>query len=224
MKNNDLMYHGGISKKINDVRNIENTRYIRRFRIGNQHIFIQVFGSDMEEIREILKKGNQRIHIFDIYPDTISNIICTTAEELNKSSKLVIHIPRLFKDYKMILENKMKDISTNWKISLESEPVTFHFDKGTRDFVVGFTNTSKRTLKLSVYVEILQYTDVGKYFIGGGDSAVMTWPQAKNMELFKDTIIKNFKRSTPEGILQSFKDDNDIWDYLTNENDWKGDD
>ena len=70
MKNNDLMYHGGISKKINDVRNIENTRYIRRFRIGNQHIFIQVFGSDMEEIREILKKGNQRIHIFDIYPDT----------------------------------------------------------------------------------------------------------------------------------------------------------
>ena len=32
--------------------------------------------------------------------------------------------------------------------------------------------------------------------------------------LFKNEIIKNFRKYTPDGILKGFKDDNDIWDYI----------
>ena len=39
-------------------------------------------------------------------------------------------------------------------------------------------------------------------------------------ELFKDQIIENFKKATPELILKSFKDDNDIWDYINKNGEW----
>ena len=40
-------------------------------------------------------------------------------------------------------------------------------------------------------------------------------------ELFKDLIIKDFKRNTPKGIINSFKNDDDIWDYIMEENEWE---
>ena len=40
-------------------------------------------------------------------------------------------------------------------------------------------------------------------------------------ELFKDLIIKDFKQNTPKGIIKSFKNDDDIWDYIMEENEWE---
>ena len=34
--------------------------------------------------------------------------------------------------------------------------------------------------------------------------------------------IKEFKESTPAGILKQFKSDDDIWDYLNNQGEWEG--
>ena len=34
--------------------------------------------------------------------------------------------------------------------------------------------------------------------------------------------IKEFKETTPPGILKQFKDDQDISDYLSNEGEWEG--
>lgn len=40
----------------------------------------------------------------------------------------------------------------------------------------------------------------------------------ENPELFKDDIIRRFKDVTPDGILKTFKDDDDIWSFITEQN------
>ena len=37
----------------------------------------------------------------------------------------------------------------------------------------------------------------------------------------REEKIKEFKESTPAGILKQFKSDDDIWDYLNNQGEWE---
>ena len=39
-------------------------------------------------------------------------------------------------------------------------------------------------------------------------------------EMFKDKLIAGFKENCPEGILKSFKTDEDIWDYIMEQGTW----
>lgn len=41
-----------------------------------------------------------------------------------------------------------------------------------------------------------------------------------NPEMFKDKLIEGFKKNCPEGILKSFKTDDDIWDYIMEQGSW----
>jgi hypothetical protein len=38
----------------------------------------------------------------------------------------------------------------------------------------------------------------------------------------REEKIKEFKETTPAGILKQFKSDDDIWDYLNNQGEWEG--
>lgn len=38
----------------------------------------------------------------------------------------------------------------------------------------------------------------------------------------REEKIKEFKKTTPAGILKQFKSDDDIWDYLNNQGEWEG--
>ncbi len=37
----------------------------------------------------------------------------------------------------------------------------------------------------------------------------------------REEKIKEFKATTPAGILKQFKSDDDIWDYLNNQGEWE---
>ena len=38
----------------------------------------------------------------------------------------------------------------------------------------------------------------------------------------REEKIREFKKTTPAGILKQFKSDDDIWDYLNNQGEWEG--
>ena len=38
----------------------------------------------------------------------------------------------------------------------------------------------------------------------------------------REEKIREFKETTPAGILKQFKSDDDIWDYLNNQGEWEG--
>ena len=44
----------------------------------------------------------------------------------------------------------------------------------------------------------------------------------RRVDMEKEKRIKEFKESTPAGILKQFKSDDDIWDYLNNQGEWEG--
>ena len=45
--------------------------------------------------------------------------------------------------------------------------------------------------------------------------------EERHPELFKDEIIANFKATTPLGILKTFKSEEDIWNYIVAERNYR---
>ena len=51
-----------------------------------------------------------------------------------------------------------------------------------------------------------------------------TMPKVIAPELFKDQLLAKFKKECPPGILSSFSGDDDIWDYMLNNGEWRVED
>lgn len=212
------------------MRNIINGKYISNYtnikyiRTHNNHIFIQPSESNIDLISSIVQKDQQHIHVFELYPETIKNIITMMVDKLSTKSKLIIHIPHEFKDYKRLIESWVGDNNKNWKVIPEGKEIKFSFSRDKRLIKLTFSN-QHGMMRLGVHLEILSFDlPENKYFdmvLGRkNEGAIRTIPQRNNPELYRDVIIKNFKRSTPDGILKTFNDDDDIWDYIKQTGEW----
>lgn len=206
----------------------QNTQYVR---IKNNHIFIQGDGGTWLDHRdEILSKSNQRIHIFEICPLPVLSLFECIINDCPSSHKVIIHIPRFIKDWAAVINhhihinlNDSECCKAKWKVITERTATKFVYyeDDMRKSFVVSF-DLDNRNLFIHSHIEHLTYMiQRAHYKRPGGLRAIMTEPQRKYPYLFKDTIIKQFKRSSPKGILESFTNDEDIWGFILDEFDLK---
>lgn len=180
---------------------------------------------------------NQRIHLFiSKYDNDVNENVIYILEHFATKCKITIHIPKIVKDLKVVIEEdikKFKDIHKveflNCKVFAESKGPSFQihnkfwrcFNDGLNDkIIIVYDNDgihvsySLFDIKYSSYF----YKTTKEHEKPG---AIRSKPQKEHPELFKDLIIKQFKESTPEGILKSFKSDDDIWDYILGNGEWK---
>ena len=209
-----------------EVRNIKEQKeqYIR---INNNHIFIQADGSTwLDNMKNIMTKHNQRIHIFEIYPMDVLTMFEAIIHDVYDDCKVIIHIPRTMKDWSIVINDYLANNlyirdKTNWKVITERRMTRFsYYDNGyMKHFIVSY-DVDIRNQFIHSYVEQQTYMiGRGSYELSKDVRAIMTMPQLKFPNLFRDTIIKQFKKSTPPNILESFISDDDIWEYIVDE--WK---
>lgn len=212
-------------------------------RVKNNHIIINPDFSSINKlylnlvILDNTIVENQRIHLFiSKYSKEINKCIIYILKHFAFSCKITIHIPKNVKDLKVVIEECLKEFKTthgieylNCKVFIESKGPSFKihnkfcgcFNDGLNDEVDIIYG--KKGIHINYSLLDAEYSN---YFYKGirgcnKPGAIRTKPQKEYPELFKDLIIKQFKESTPEGILKSFKSDDDIWDYILGNGEWK---
>lgn len=200
------------------------------YRAKNNHVFVQFNTDHMDIISNIITKRNQRIHIFDIYPLAITNLISWAIETVDGKAKLIFHIPSMLKDYAPVIRDWNKDLNKPYTISIDGADVEFsmidHLPSNVytpcynnnsngicrqlkvrygRDRYCYQVSAAITTLHGMNLLPIAQYQSQGLFD---------TIPKQRYPELFRDTCIKRFKKMTPKGILEQFKDDDDIWNWM----------
>lgn len=208
---------------------IEHPNRVNEYHFNNKHVYIQPSaGNAINEncMFQVIKNSNHQVyHIFELVPNSVMNILKTFITETPKSSRVIIHIPKPFKDWKRYLENKLEKEGINLKenkakiIIDKLEPIKFvvegPYHERTR-FIVGYEKIGNK-INLSAYIQNSQFDFYCNEF-----SYNYLWNPARkdNPELFRDDIIKDFRKNNPKNIVSTFRDDNDIWDYIMQQGEW----
>lgn len=187
-------------------------------RMGKNQIFIGYdergwFGSSA-----LIHKMNTRIdakfHFFlgssaDISTKLVDDIKYIL-QNFRKKTLVIIHVPHELRH--LIWEfDQVSDIKDD-RIKIFAErtfPVFVHPTGGTL-YIVYRGETIRAMCDLCY--EITDSVEL--------DSPIQNSEQRANLDEHKEEIIGRFKSITPLGTLKSFKDEDDIWDYIKMENDW----
>lgn len=204
----------------------------RYYKIGNTHIFTQMGVEQFTIVKdEISKKRNQRIHIFELRPTSVDDLLKGIVDLVQNDTKVIIHVSHHMISYKRLVESyfynaKEKEGSRIKKVYViaERKPVKFSwidrsdFSKVKRSIIFEFAN-DLGNYQLRTYRQDKEWTVLKNWYYHS-NAAIRSKVELENMELFRDVIIKHFKRATPKGILGTFKSDDEIWDYITEQEEW----
>lgn len=185
-------------------------------RIGNINILIQPNTDTLELLKTYLgDTGNQVIHIFELYPVSITNLLSAICASVHQKTKIFIHIPHMLKDFVRLVEPNIDTLDRKVKFITERKEIVFKYYEYfyPKYFKISF-GKDYWNYYIHIHEEVKTYgLSTSQYFISD-DNSIRTKPQRNYPELFKDDIIKNFRKSNPKGIVETFKDNEDIWNFL----------
>lgn len=203
---------------------------VNYIRTGNIHILVDANMSNTDEIPELKGMGrykngmqNQVFHIFITDRGIVSNGYyhnTTYLEEMFKSldsaKKVVVHIPERIGDVKLLVD-EMAECFHKVRVVKEKVGPKFRLQKALHDQMIEVKYEDDGIV--IPYAEIEEkYKD---YFLNDSSDGVITnTVMQERPELFKERIVERFKQICPPGVLQTFKDDDDIFDYVTGGGEW----
>lgn len=178
-----------------------------------------------EQVLATPHKRDKRIHIFLTNTHVIKDshfkeFLEAWFQTPNEEPVITIHLPKNMVDYKkLILEKFIPTLKTAYvpriRVYCECGPIEFKIRSGYE----GYLTFTWETTQLSVSYQIDTYRIYG--YATNTNGAIQNKIQAEHPDLFREKILENFKSNCPEGILNSFKSDEDIWNYITQNGEWK---
>lgn len=211
-------------------------------RVGNTHIFVNPgskadHGFAKEIVKTITNKRNFKFHIFifnawvldDENKDQFVELIKALIDNPSDMPKIVIHIPNRMSDIKVLCDYVLDEAGiptfvkeSRIKYALERRGCSFKIPRDPRTSYLMTFDYSYRSVEIKIEVKSFEFSgfDPSYCSFGGKPGAVKNLVQAVHPELFRDKIIAGFKESCPEGILKTFKTDDEIWEYITENGEW----
>lgn len=181
---------------------------------------------DFLSIYHLDEKHGYRIHIFVqnlfIFDPEIMDII----NQIHPNNKIYFHIHKEQKDFvKGLMHCKMlfPDHPNRFvEYDNPKKKITFRIPGYIDDnhcLVVKYEGDAIR-----VYLDFYMDTARDGYNIKPSGGLFQNYVQKKFPELFREELIERFKQHTPSSILKSFYDDQDIWDFITENGEWESKD
>lgn len=229
------------------ISNIERS-YEGYYKINNHHILINPFGDIvnmfMEQASQIRSK---KVHMIvtewnDDIKKSIIRILTSNNFTRNRD-KYFIHIPKMCKDI-IVLINADEDMKRyNYKIIIEGNSRKLKFVLNVKEYnnieitdaELVFDIRKNWFLGRGISVDLnmisiienrissinIHLSDSISNAHSYGFEGIFSSKYRRNdPELFKNEIIKSFKKQTPNGIIKSFKNDDEIWEFIMCQNEW----
>jgi hypothetical protein len=229
-----------------DVRDMNRNKE-RYYKINNNHIILQISYDHLKEIIETsANKPMQHYHIFEINPPVVDTLIMALIDTVHIHSKVIIHIHPEMKDMKTYLEYKIRNNEetkdkTNWRVIIDDEMVVFNWRlDGYKNKALGFEGNIRHCIvkwshindqyTVQIFFDLMAFLFNDSWYLPYCDNnqqkdaysrIFQSRISCKYPEMFKDELVKRFKKFTPAGILESFKDDDDIFNYLSDHENWE---
>lgn len=191
-------------------------------RIADKHLIFDMSRDNPEwaliNAKTLVK--NQNYHFFVSSIKQVNNDLKDlVGRAQNYARKVIIHIPKSLDDVrvavKLLLGEELK-----YKIVVERFGPVFSLENPRmKDWLLRI-RYEKGSIATSIDL-MSKGIDTLSYHSGmDHDSPVGNIIRQLHPAMFKDKIIKQFKSVTPDGILKSFKSDDDIWDYIMQSGEW----
>lgn len=198
--------------------------------MGKFRIWINPNQYNIDEVKSITHKYNYRMHIFitngDCVNDNLKWFLANFFYDAEKMPSVTVHIPAALRDIKPVIEKFRNDLygedsfflhPLRIRVFCEKNGVRFAIDNWKLDpqHFLHF-RYGEKSMEITVDMGISEYDGYDAHFreFGGEPGAVKNKMNARFPEVFKDRIIADFKTATPPGILKTFKNDDEIWEYI----------
>lgn len=214
-------------------------------RVGNNYIICDPGknSAEIEVMKYILQYPGAAFHIFaynPIYADDLPAIVqeldayvpvTRTSYEMRCRPKMIIHHAKSYRDMGIMLRAILPETKNfRMKVVSEGHPVRFRIPGSSKlptELTGEFSSVDQfievslgDELSIKLAVEINNHLgSVNRIRKPEGD-VVKNECQRLHPNIFREGIIARFKTVTPESILNSFRDDNDIWNYITCQSEW----
>lgn len=188
------------------------------FNFRDKHVIIGWRDYDEELLYSLLTVSGgtkSRIHIFISDISDIKDSLTRAIEYIKYQSiwiRIIIHIPSRCKDLKKkVLDKLNMDSSIDPRLQViidHKDSVQFRINENERYMLeVKYTDTRVICSVCVFWTDMMKVTD----------SPIQNDIQAAHPEIYKEDIIARFKAKTPLGILKSFKNEEDLWRFIVNE-------
>lgn len=198
-------------------------RYIRINRTGdvirlnNNFIFLNVGPKEVRLFNSVSLKREVRVHVFvtsndDIRSGNLDDLIMIFRDNnSHPRSKFVIHVPW---DVRSIMPKLYKEHECTqtkpFKVVMERNGLFFRIPNTDCILKIDYVD-NKIVTSIPIY---------DKEIIEKRDPHNVSEDIKKHKEEYKEFYLEFFKATTPLGILKTFKDEDDIWDYIMMQNGW----
>ena len=223
-------------------------RYGNSFHFGNKFLFIGWRPYNAELINEWIQehpgslKYKFRFHIVLCNDDQINKELIDTINKvchLFSNAKIAIYIPDTLSAIKSTVLEKLKDAGIDINaapyynklhITVRDRQLEFNIHSGAERII--YPKTEGRSClsrpKYKIYVSMKGMVCAVSTVLYHSDPMPVKKIKKEDRQLSeseiaeqnKDELIAKFKATTTMSILKSFKDEDDIWDFICMENGW----
>lgn len=210
------------------------------FAIGHVHVFFNFNAKNFNFINSLPPNAARKIHVFITNHQAINYHLCElvrryTGEEAKKNHRNIKIVLHFFKEdvtdqnsLVSLFKLTFKDLMGRFYWSMDKHDVVFSDERNknykasiiyTKNFLrVKFGGKNYGTISAR-FPEYEYNVDPDSERDNSG--IFETLEERLNPEIFRDKLIAAFKEKCPKGILKGFKDNNDIWDFIMNNSEFK---
>ena len=205
------------------------TQYDNYIAIAQTHIFFNFNKRNLDYLLTLKPHAIKKIHIYisDHYSvnENLKNMIHILSTRENQKIKIIIHIYKMIKEIKPFLV-KYLDGLKGYQVIIERRKLNYfvaHGSSGSDHLCISFNDkaftvniSTAQSSSIKIIFPPYSFNDTDK------DKGIFeTLAERLNPEQFKEKLIASFRKNCPEKILKSFKGDEDIWNYIMKQGEWK---
>lgn len=191
-------------------------------KIGNKHIFMGIECLWLENdapigpiIDRLVKTQGQKLHFIIGNENAIKRmgaiLLDLKGTKIAPNVRIVVHVPHELSELKDEIEKISGDLDgKTMRFICERKMPEFH-NENYRLIIEYIRNSC-----MYAHIGCILHTNL----MPVNDNPIQNTIQRENLDKYKVDIIRRFKAKTPLGILKSFNNEEEIWDFIKMQNDW----
>lgn len=198
-------------------------------RIANTHIFINFTKHNMDYLSMLRPGSIRKIHIFITNHASINETLRFLLKRATSDQRILIHIPKSISELNAFLHTFIgEEEEGKYTSIIEKEPFIFGSELDDFKITIRFNKTELKVQLSPFRTDPFKPSRYGIEFPNYPYNGASEEEQGifENVEMridpmkFKDQLITAFKKNCPEGILKSFKTDDEIMEYIMQQGEW----
>lgn len=161
------------------------------------------------------------IHIFVTSDMIVKSYILERVKQFLPNNRITIHVWKRAKDYvKLLQQSGILDCHPYIRICIDPDEIRFRIPHTHCGWLAVRYQMDHKAhsywMQFQVQVDVTKHMDY-QYYLKDVSGPINTRLRAEYPDFYQEELIQDFKKIYPKEILKSFHSDDDIWNYIRNQ-------